>query len=75
MAYGGAQYSNHFHAGVLDEATTPFRLASAIWNSLVATALFRCWHILVFYIAWATAVVLINKFVTSFQFQPTILTV
>lgn len=74
MSYGG-QYSSHFHASEIEEAATPFHLATAIWNSLTATALFRCWHILLFYFGWATAVVLINEHVTSLAIQPTLLTV
>ncbi|KZP07968.1 UPF0187-domain-containing protein [Athelia psychrophila] len=44
-------------------------------NALLATALFRCWHILMFYAAWATVVSVINHHHHAFTIQPTLLTV
>ena len=74
MAYGQA-HSNHFHVPALESATSPRRLISLFFKAILATALFRCWHIIVFYIGWATMVTLINVKVTSLTFQPTLLTV
>ncbi|EJD07947.1 UPF0187-domain-containing protein [Fomitiporia mediterranea MF3/22] len=67
--------SNHFSGGDIEAATTPTRLVQAFFKSLLATALFRCWHILLFYFAWATVITLINVHVTSLTFAPTLLTV
>ncbi|KZP32154.1 UPF0187-domain-containing protein [Athelia psychrophila] len=44
-------------------------------NALLATALFRCWHILLFYAAWATVVSVINHRHHAFTMQSTLLTV
>jgi hypothetical protein len=45
-------------------------------NALLATALFRCWHILILYAAWSTAVTVINvHHKNAFIIQPTLLTV
>lgn len=73
MAYA-QQHSNHFGGG-LDAATSPTHLVSTMFNAILATALFRCWHILVFFIGWATMVTLINEHVTNLTFQATLLTV
>jgi hypothetical protein len=69
------QLANFFHFRKLKEATTPCRLVSAMSDALLASALFRCWHIMLFYLGWATMVVLINEKVMSLEFQPTLLTV
>jgi putative membrane protein len=49
------------------------------WSSLIsavlATALFRCWHILLFFSGWATMITLISKYVHPLVVQPTLLTV
>ncbi|KAH7907058.1 Bestrophin, RFP-TM, chloride channel-domain-containing protein [Hygrophoropsis aurantiaca] len=44
-------------------------------NALLATALFRCWHILLFFGAWSTAVCVITVNVRSLAIQPTLITV
>jgi hypothetical protein len=49
------------------------------WSSLIsavlATALFRCWHILLFFTGWATAITVISKYVHTLAIQSTLLTV
>ncbi|EPQ51232.1 UPF0187-domain-containing protein [Gloeophyllum trabeum ATCC 11539] len=61
------------------DAVDPFGARKNPWHSgvdaLLATALFRCWHILLFFTGWATAVTLISKYVTSLGIQSTLLTV
>ncbi|KIJ49262.1 hypothetical protein M422DRAFT_28203 [Sphaerobolus stellatus SS14] len=58
----------------------PFATKKMFWESfidgLLATALFRCYHIIVFFTAWATCVTLINhQDVYPLNFQSTLLTV
>ncbi|KAH8109472.1 UPF0187-domain-containing protein [Phellopilus nigrolimitatus] len=73
MQYAQAT-SNHFGGG-LEGAASPQHLLSALAKAVLATALFRCWHIILFFIAWGTAITLINEKVTSLTIQPTLLTV
>ena len=44
-------------------------------SAILATAVFRCWPLLLFYSGWATAVAIINHSVTPLVIQPTLLTV
>ena len=75
MAYTH-QNSNHFGGiGGPGHTSSPARLASNFFNALLATALFRCWHIIIFFVGWATMVTLINEKVTKLSFQSTLLTV
>ncbi|KAI6121146.1 Bestrophin, RFP-TM, chloride channel-domain-containing protein, partial [Pisolithus sp. B1] len=46
-----------------------------IVNTFLATAIFRCWHILLFFGGWSATVCLINQHVHKLAFQPTLLTV
>ena len=48
---------------------------SSLISALLATALFRCWHILLFFTGWATMVTLISHYVYKLSIQPTLLTV
>ncbi|KAG0702548.1 Bestrophin, RFP-TM, chloride channel-domain-containing protein [Suillus ampliporus] len=48
---------------------------SSFWQAVLATALFRCWHILIFFGAWSTAVCVISHNVHSLALQPTLITV
>lgn len=54
-------------------------LGPSTWSSfahaLLATALFRCWHILIFFGAWSTAICVISHNVHSLALQPTLITV
>lgn len=57
----------------------PDVLGPSTWSSfghaLLATALFRCWHILIFFGGWSTAICVISHNVHSLALQPTLITV
>ncbi|KAI0031895.1 Bestrophin, RFP-TM, chloride channel-domain-containing protein, partial [Vararia minispora EC-137] len=57
----------------------PFNRGSSFWptfiHAVLATAVFRCWHLLLFFSGWATAVSIISNNVHSLAIQPTLLTV
>lgn len=57
----------------------PFQRSGRLWptlfNAVLATALFRCWHILIFFGGWATAISVISYKVTNLGIQSTLLTV
>lgn len=57
----------------------PFRhdrsFTSTFWNAILATALFRCWHILIFFGAWSTAISVISHNVKNLGIASTLLTV
>ncbi|EGO19799.1 hypothetical protein SERLADRAFT_453125 [Serpula lacrymans var. lacrymans S7.9] len=61
------------------DVTDPFAPRRSLWvsfsNAILATALFRCWHILIFFGAWSTAVCVISNNVYSLAIQPTLITV
>ena len=48
---------------------------SSLISALLATALFRCWHILLFFTAWGAMVTLVSHYVYELTVQPTLLTV
>ncbi|KAG2130681.1 Bestrophin, RFP-TM, chloride channel-domain-containing protein [Suillus clintonianus] len=48
---------------------------SSFGHALLATALFRCWHILIFFGAWSTAICVISHNIHSLALQPTLITV
>ncbi|KAI0049357.1 UPF0187-domain-containing protein [Auriscalpium vulgare] len=48
---------------------------STFIHGLLATALFRCWHILIFFAAWSTAISVISHTTRNLGIQPTLLTV
>lgn len=58
---------------------SPDALGLSTWslfgNALLATALFRCWHILIFFGAWSTAVCVIIYNGHHLALQPTLITV
>ncbi|KAF6760427.1 Bestrophin, RFP-TM, chloride channel-domain-containing protein [Ephemerocybe angulata] len=51
------------------------RPGSSFVHALLATALFRCWHILLFFTAWGTAVTVLNDQGKKITLEPTLLTV
>lgn len=57
----------------------PFRhnksFTSTFWNALLATALFRCWHLLIFFAAWSTAISVVSHKYQSLGIASTLLTV
>jgi hypothetical protein len=66
--YGFATYPDPF-------AAKPRTVGTSFIHGLLATALFRCWHILLFFAAWSTAVSVINHNGHQLYMQPTLLTV
>ncbi|TFK68071.1 UPF0187-domain-containing protein [Pluteus cervinus] len=48
---------------------------ASFFHALLATALFRCWHLLVFFAAWSTLITILNRQGHKLFFQPTLLTV
>jgi ion channel-forming bestrophin family protein len=42
-------------------------------SAVLATALFRCWHIILFFTLWAMAISLIIRYVHNISFQSTLL--
>ena len=44
-------------------------------NAILATAIFRCWHILIFFTAWAAAISVISSKGYKVAVQSTLLTV
>ncbi|KAJ7649232.1 Bestrophin, RFP-TM, chloride channel-domain-containing protein [Mycena rosella] len=51
------------------------RPGSSFFNALLATALFRCWHILLFFAAWATTITVLDFHHFNVRFASTLLTV
>jgi putative membrane protein len=45
------------------------------WHAVLATALFRCWHLLVFFAAWSTAICVISETTKDLGIASTLLTV
>ncbi|OAX33196.1 hypothetical protein K503DRAFT_786669 [Rhizopogon vinicolor AM-OR11-026] len=48
---------------------------SSFAHAALATALFRCWHILIFFGAWSTVICVISHNVYNLALQPTLITV
>jgi hypothetical protein len=48
---------------------------STFWHAVLATALFRCWHIILFFAAWSTAISVINHTTMRLGIPNTLLTV
>ncbi|KAF9017082.1 UPF0187-domain-containing protein [Hymenopellis radicata] len=47
----------------------------SFFSALLATALFRCWHIIILFSAWGTLISVLNHHGHKLTFQPTLLTV
>ena len=45
------------------------------WHAILATALFRCWHLLLFFAAWSTAISVISHTTKDLGISSTLLTV
>lgn len=69
--YQGAQ----IHHSSSSDALGPSNTWSLFGNALLAIALFRCWHILIFFGAWSTAICVINYNGHNLALQPTLITV
>jgi hypothetical protein len=48
---------------------------TTFWHAIFATALFRCWHILIFFGAWSTLVSVISHTTKDLAIASTLLTV
>lgn len=48
---------------------------SSLFSAVVATAVFRCWHILLFFTAWGAMITSISKLIHPLAIQATLLTV
>lgn len=48
---------------------------AAFWHAILATALFRCWHILIFFAAWSTVISVISHTTKNLGISSTLLTV
>ncbi|ESK91588.1 UPF0187-domain-containing protein [Moniliophthora roreri MCA 2997] len=67
---------SHRGFGTVDDPFAPRRkTGTSTINTLLATALFRCWHILIFFGAWATLITILNHQGHQLVIQPTLLTV
>jgi|SRR6266850_6290324 len=66
-ATGGLSFPDPFTHGRGPLAT--------FWHALLATALFRCWHILIFFAAWSTTVSVISHTTKNLGISSTLLTV
>ena len=53
--------ANHFDAYNVDPFGSPTRFIPSLFKAILATAFFRCWHILLFFTAWATFVTIFNE--------------
>ncbi|VDB99760.1 unnamed protein product [Peniophora sp. CBMAI 1063] len=53
----------------------PFAKKRSFTSAILATAVFRCWHILLFFGAWSTAICLISNYLVDLGIQSTLLTV
>ncbi|KAK0476345.1 Bestrophin, RFP-TM, chloride channel-domain-containing protein [Armillaria novae-zelandiae] len=53
----------------------PFAPRETFVSTLLATALFRCWHILIFFSAWGTLITILNHQGYELYFASTLLTV
>lgn len=60
---------------VLSPYSSQTHFVPSLTNAVLATALFRCWHIILFFSAWAAGVALISNFVHDISFQSTLLNV
>jgi len=65
----------HSGPGFPDPFSRDRAFNKAFWHAVLATALFRCWHILLFFAAWSTAICVISDTTQSLGIAPTLLTV
>ncbi|KAH7100014.1 UPF0187-domain-containing protein [Auriculariales sp. MPI-PUGE-AT-0066] len=65
----------HFVHPVMSPYSSRRRFLPSLTNALLATAMFRCWHLILLFSGWAAGVVLICKYVHDISFQSTLLNV
>ncbi|KAF8629523.1 hypothetical protein AX17_005649 [Amanita inopinata Kibby_2008] len=68
-------YFTHRGFSVPDPFAPRQRPGASFLNAVLATALFRCWHILVLFSAWSTLITILNSQGYRLNFQSTLLTV
>ncbi|KAG8984482.1 hypothetical protein FRB94_009970 [Tulasnella sp. JGI-2019a] len=68
-------YAGNAARTTVDPFTQSSGLSSGLLNAIFATALFRCWHLILFFTGWATMVVLVSEHVHNLSFASTLLTV
>ncbi|KAH7890240.1 Bestrophin, RFP-TM, chloride channel-domain-containing protein [Phlebopus sp. FC_14] len=73
-------YPEQVDANLGGVPTYPFELPprspfGSFVHAVLATAIFRCWHILIFFGAWSTMVCIVSNNVRSLAIQPTLITV
>ncbi|KAJ7620988.1 hypothetical protein FB45DRAFT_928058 [Roridomyces roridus] len=76
---GRLQHSDTFahkgFAAASDGVAARRRPGSSFFNALLATALFRCWHILLFFAGWATMITVLDHHKFKVRIGVTLLTV
>ena len=70
-----SEQSIHIDFPSIDPFGPRKKLIPSITEALLATALFRCWHILIFFAGWSTAICVISDRVYDLGIQSTLLTV
>ena len=70
-----SQHSIHVDFPSVDPFGPRKKLIPSLAEALLATALFRCWHILIFFAGWSTAICVISSKVYNLGIQSTLLTV
>ncbi|CAE6377934.1 unnamed protein product [Rhizoctonia solani] len=68
---------SHFVGGLppIDPFGHPAKFFPTLFNAILATALFRCWNLILFFGGWATCVCLISAKVHNLGISATLLTV
>ncbi|CAE6443349.1 unnamed protein product [Rhizoctonia solani] len=71
------KHDSHFVGGLspIDPFAHPTRFFPSLFNAILATALFRCWNLILFFAGWATCVCLISAKVHNLGISSTLLTV
>ncbi|KAG8854324.1 hypothetical protein FRB96_007729 [Tulasnella sp. 330] len=68
-------YRGHVNRAPIDPFIHTESSYYELLNAILATALFRCWHLILFFAVWATLVILITVHVHDLTFASTLLTV
>ncbi|KAJ7723661.1 Bestrophin, RFP-TM, chloride channel-domain-containing protein [Mycena metata] len=67
--------THHGFAAAPDPFAPRRRPGASFFNALLATALFRCWHILMFFAAWSTVITVLDHHKFKVRLASTLLTV
>ncbi|KAJ7171113.1 Bestrophin, RFP-TM, chloride channel-domain-containing protein [Mycena filopes] len=67
--------THHGFAAAPDPFAPRRRPGASFFNALLATALFRCWHILMFFAAWSTVITVLDHNKFKVRLSSTLLTV